>query len=91
MQQVQWFEQEEDTSQPISLAALRELPGQVERLQGQIRQFLALLDTEAKVTMAQYAKLEDRFPFGTLATGFELEGYNRDVVRLVNSLRDAAS
>ena len=69
---VQRFEQEEDTSQPISLAALRELPAQVERLQGQIRQFLALLDTEAQVTMAQYAKREDRFPFGSLATGFEL-------------------
>ena len=73
---IQWFQKldrlEEYTSQPISLAALRELPAQVEQLQGQIRQFLALLDTEAKVTMAQYAKLENRFPFGTLATGFEL-------------------
>ena len=34
---------------------------------------------------------EDRISVERLATGFELEGYNRDVVRLVNSLRDAAS
>ncbi|MBO4567153.1 MAG: hypothetical protein J5695_07995 [Bacteroidales bacterium] len=32
---------------------------------------------------------EDRISVERLATGFELEGYNRDVVRLVNALRDA--
>ena len=32
---------------------------------------------------------EDRISVERLATGFELEGYNRDVVRLVNAIRDA--
>ena len=34
---------------------------------------------------------EDRIRVERRATGFELEGYNRDVVRLANSLHDAAS
>ncbi|MBR4827153.1 MAG: hypothetical protein IKZ91_04655 [Bacteroidales bacterium] len=33
---------------------------------------------------------EDRITVGRLATGFELEGLNRDAVRLVNALRDAS-
>lgn len=32
---------------------------------------------------------EDRITVDRMATGFGLEGYNRDVVRLVNSIRDA--
>lgn len=32
---------------------------------------------------------EDRITVDRIATGFGLEGYNRDVVRLVNSIRDA--
>lgn len=32
---------------------------------------------------------EDRISVERVATGFELEGYNRDVVRIVNSLRDS--
>ncbi len=32
---------------------------------------------------------EDRITVDRIATGFGLEGYNRDVVRLVNSVRDA--
>ena len=34
---------------------------------------------------------EDRITVDRIATGFGLEGYNRDVTRLVNALRDARS